>query len=200
MAKTKKKTQKNTKKPDIVWMEGLLDLFNATFPHKRNDPRELGFNVGRQILGLYIVEMLLKYALDASGVTHGLHHDLHQLFRQLSHQRRLAVERKYKQVLNSRTEQTWDVAQSVDSLLQYLGRDAITDTRYFWEPSRTHAADHASIVIMPNTLHCLVYALFITLHEYPSSGPIKKRYDTAFISLKDSLEQDQQHLQSKAKQ
>ena len=194
MAKTKKKTKgKNTKKPDIVWMEGLLDFFNAPFPHKPNDPRELGFKVGRQIIGLYIVEMLLKYALDTSGVTHGLHHDLHQLFMQLSSQRRLAVERKYKQILNSRTKQTWDVVKSVDSFLRYLERDPFTDTRYFWEPNRNHVADHASIIIMPQDIHSLIYALFIVLHKYPSQ-PIEKRYDTKFISLKESLERDQQHL------
>ena len=192
------KTKKKTEKPAIVWMEGLLDLFNASFPHKSNDPRATGFSVGRQIVGLYIVEMLLKYALDTSGVTHGRHHNLHQLFRQLSHQRRLAVERKYKQILNSRTEQTWDVAKSVDSLLQYLGKDAITDTRYFWEPDRNHLSDHASILIMPNTIYSLIYALFIVLHKYPSE-PIVKRYDTTFISLAESFERDQQRLQSEAK-
>ncbi len=172
-------------------MEGLLTLFEAPFPHKRDDPRRLGFQVGRQILGLYIVEMLLKYALDSSGVTHGTHHNLYDLFRKLSRQRRRAVERKYEQILNSNTEWTWDVAKSADSFLQYLGENAITDTRYFWEPSRNHLAEHASILIMPDTIGSLLYALFIVLHNYPSK-PIVKRYDTRFESLEDSLERDMQ--------
>ena len=49
-----------------------------------NDPRRMGFGVGQQIVGLYLTEMLLKYALDNSGVSHGHRHNLHDLFRKLS--------------------------------------------------------------------------------------------------------------------
>ena len=49
-----------SRKPNIIWMEGLLTHFDAPFPHKHDDPRRLGFDVGRQIIGLYIIEMLLK--------------------------------------------------------------------------------------------------------------------------------------------
>ena len=70
----------------------------------------------------------------------------------LSRQRRRAVKRKYAAILNSGTEWAWDVAESADSLLQYLGKDAITATRYFWEPDRTRVSEHASILIMPNTI------------------------------------------------
>ena len=178
-----------SKKPHIFWLEGLLDLFNAPFPHKKDDPRRLGFSVGQQILGLYIIEMLLKYASDDTGVKHGQHHNLHELFRNLPRQKRRAVERKYTEILNSNTQWTWDVAKSADSFLWYLGKNAITDTRYFWEQDRTHIADHASILIMPDKIRNLVYALFITLHNYPSK-PIRKRYNTTFESLADSLKRD----------
>ena len=53
------------RKPDIFWMEGLLTLmFDTPFPHDHDDPREASFTIGRQIVGLYLTEMLLKYALD----------------------------------------------------------------------------------------------------------------------------------------
>ena len=125
------------KKPHIIWTEGLLTFFDAPFPHKRDDPRRLGFQIGQQIIGLYIIEILLKYAVDDSGVPHGSNHNLTELFRKLSCQKRRAVERKYTKILNSRMDWAWDIAQSADSLLQYLGTNAITDTRYFWEPGRT---------------------------------------------------------------
>ena len=51
-------------KPDVVWLEGVLDCFNASFPYDADDQRRLGFVVGQQIVGLYLAEMLLKYALD----------------------------------------------------------------------------------------------------------------------------------------
>ena len=133
--------------------------------------------------------MLLKYASDDVGVVHGKHHNLQELFRNLPRQQRSQVERIYKQLVNSNKEWAWDIAKSVDSFLQYLGDNPITDTHYFWEPDRTHIADHASILIMPNDIQNLVYALFIALHNYPTQ-PIEKRYDTKFPSLADSLEKD----------
>ena len=183
------------RKPHIVWMEGLLTLFDARFPHDANDPRMMGFGVGQQIVGLYIIEMLLKYALDDSGSLHGQNHNLHELFRNLPRPRRRAVERKYREILNSQAAWAWDVTETADSLLCYLGTNAITDTRYFWEPGRNHLGEHASILFAPKMLHPLIYALFIVLHGYPSK-PIVKRYDTTFQSLAESLKQDHERAQS----
>ena len=182
------------KKPNIHWMEGVLAHFETKFPYAADDPRRLGFGVGQQIVGLYIVEMLLKYALDNAGVPHGHHHNLHQLFKNLSRQRRRAVQRKYTELLNSEFEWAWDVAETADSLLQYLGDNAITDTRYFWD--RTHIGD---INPAPRMLRPLIYALFIALYNYPAKPiravhhgkPIVKRYDTTFQSLAESFRKDQ---------
>ena len=149
------------RKPNKVWMEGLLNLFEASFPHDQDDPRLMGFHDGQQIVGLYIMEMPLKYALDYSGSSNGQHHNLHDLFRNLPRQRRRSVERKYFEILNSEVDWTWDVAETAESLLVYLGENAITDTRYFWEPDRNHEADHASNLFAPKMLRPLVYALFI---------------------------------------
>ena len=133
--------------------------------------------------------MLLKYALDHSGASHGQHHNLHELFRNLSRQRRRAVERQYTKILNSTMASAFDVAETVDSLLRYWGQDAITDTRYFWEPSRTHISEQASILFAPDMISPLIYALFIALHNYPSK-PSKKRYDTTFQSLAESFDRE----------
>ena len=131
--------------------------------------------------------MLLNYALDHSGASHGQHHNLHELFMNLSRQRRRAVERQYTKILNSTMTSALDVAETVESLLRYLGQSAITDTRYFWEPDRSHLGEHASILVAPGMINPLIDALFIVLHNYPSK-PSKKRYDTTFQSLTDSLE------------
>ena len=155
----------------------------------------MGFVVGRQIIGLYIIELLLKYALDNAGTSHGHHHNLHELFRSLSRPRRRAVERKYTELLNSEFDRAWDVAKTADSHLRYLGTNAITDTRYYWEPNRGHLGEHASILFAPGMLRPLLYSLFIVLHNYPSK-PIVKRYDTVFDSLADSLRKDQERLQA----
>ena len=185
------------KKPNIVWMEGLLTLFDAQFPHGKDDPRNMGFNTGKQIIGLYIAEMLLKYALDGTGRKHGSHHNLYELFRNLPRQQRKAVERTYQELLNCHFEWAWDVAETVDSLLLYLGENAITDTRYFWEPGHQHLAEHASILISPRMMYPLVYSLFIVLHQYPTQ-PIVKRYNTTFPPLEESLRRDQETLDREA--
>ena len=97
-------------------------------------------------------------------------------------------------ILNSEWAWAWDAAETVDSFLLYLGRNAITDTRYFWEPGRNHVGEDASILLAPRMLDPLIYALFSVLHNYPSK-PIRKRYDTTFPSLAESLKQDQQQVQ-----
>lgn len=176
-------------KPNITWMEGLLTFFEAPFPHNQDDPRRMGFGVGQQIVGLYIVEMLLKYALDEAGGSYGPHHNLHELFRNLPRQRRRAVDRKYVEILNSEFEWAWDVAKTAESLLLYLGRNPITGTRYFWEDYHSHGVGHASILFAPRMLRPLIYALFIVLHNYPSEITVK-RYNTTFHSLVESLEED----------
>ena len=51
-------------KPTIYWLEGLLDYFNVKFPYKEKHQRTVGFDIGRNIVGLYLAEILLKYALE----------------------------------------------------------------------------------------------------------------------------------------
>ena len=182
------------RKPPIHWVEGLVNLFDASFPHDGDDPRRLGWAIGRQIVGLYVIEILLKYALDASGASYKRNHNLHQLFLKLSPIQRRRVEKRYTAIQNSLLEETSDVAVSAESLLQYLGSDPITDTRYYWETNRTSLADRvpdASIIIMPKDIHVLLYSLFIALHKYPTK-PITKRYNTRFYPLEQSLLDDQQ--------
>ena len=54
-------------KPPVVWLEGLLDYFNAPVPHGPKDRRRIGFGIGRQIIGLYLIEMLRYRFLTATG-------------------------------------------------------------------------------------------------------------------------------------
>ena len=182
--------QQPGKKPSISWIEGLVDYFRTKCPYGANDPRRLGYAVGKQIIGLYITELLLQYALDNSGKTYKHDHNLHALFMKLPRQQRRAVERKYKKLLNSNTKHTFDVFMTAEAFLKYLGKNAITATRYFWQPTPgRYLADHASILFTPRDLYNLIYALFIELHNYPSK-PIPKRYETTYASLDNSLKKD----------
>ena len=62
-------------KPPLVWLEGILDYFNAPIPDGQDDPRRLGFNIGAQIVGLYLAEMLLQYKLDDLAIEYEHDHN-----------------------------------------------------------------------------------------------------------------------------
>ena len=168
-------------KPHKFWLEGLLEYFNAPFPHDSGDPRTLGFQVGQRVIGLYLAEMLLKYALDDLKREFGRSHNLYSLFKRLPRPRRRAVAKKYEEILYNRVSSTWDYAISVESLLRYSGDNPLTDTRYFWEARRK------AIPLSPGPLMPLVYALFIELHGYPQGGPLTRRHKTVFLPFEGSL-------------
>ena len=87
-------------KPSVVWLEGILDYFNTLFPHESEDPRRIGFDIGRQIAGLYLTEMLLKHALDDLNQPYDHIHSLRDLFSALPESHRSAAERKYSEILS----------------------------------------------------------------------------------------------------
>ena len=170
--------------PEIYWTEGLLEFFITAFPHEDDDERKIGFSLGRQVVGLYLIELLIIYALDDSHITYRPNHDLRKLYGLLPLHKKRAVERKYEELLSHTHKSTWEFARTAESLLNYLGKNPITDSRYFWK--RPHLEDR-SIVFLPDKLSILVWALYIALHDYPQEGPIRKRFQTQFISFRDSL-------------
>lgn len=168
----------------IYWTEGLLELFNSKFPYEDDDDLRIGFSLGRQIVGLYLIELLILYALDDCHITYKPDHNLRKLYGLLPPHKKRAVERKYKELLSHNQKSTWDFAETAESFLDYLGQNPITDSRYFWK--RPHTKDR-SILFLPDKLSHLIGALFIALHDYPQEGPFKQRFQTQFISFLDSL-------------
>ena len=171
----------------VLWLEGLLEYFNVRCPHDTVDPRHVGFQLGRRVVGLYLVEMLLKYAVDDLRKPFGNSHDLLSLLNKLSRPRRRAVEKTYQAILSNRVPWTWEYARSVESLLQFSGNNPITETRYFWEFSRLPIAPLSPVTLMP-----LIYALLIELHDYPSGTSLRKKHKTHFVSLEETLERERQ--------
>ena len=167
----------------VHWLEGFLGCYRVEFPFEDDDPRTLGFSVARQIVGLHLVELLLKYALDGLKIEFARDHDLGSLFRALPAEVRGGAERKYVQILRGSPRETWEFARSIESLLAYLGREAITESRYFWEPQE-HREGGASIVFSRWSLQNLIYALFIALHGYPERDAGERPdFDTKFVAF-----------------
>ena len=169
---------------EVYWTEGLLTLFHSEFPYEKGDNREIGFVVGRQVIGLYLIEVLLMYALDDSSRPYKATHDLSYLYGLLPIHKKRKVEKAYSELLGIDFQETWDFAKTAESLLNYLGENPITDSRYFWKRSHT---EHISILFSVGLLNTLIWAIFLALHNYPQNGQIEKRFQTKFISFRDSL-------------
>ena len=166
----------------IRYLEGLADYSQKKHSYEQNDPRELGWQIGRQIVSQYLVEMILRTSFERLGITKGTNtHNLAHLFRKLPQPLRNSVEETYKLILNSEVEWTWDVYRTADSFLDFLGKNPIGKTRYPWQQQ------HDGTLYSPDMYHPLIYALYIALHGYPyKKGSLDKRFDTRFKSLKDS--------------
>ena len=180
------------RKPPITWHEGLLDYFDAEIDMGPNRRNYIGHAVGRQFIGLFVIELVLKYALDGSDSPYDRTHNLHELYLRLPRRSRQAAEDKYAQILADEVPETWDVAHTVESFLKYLGKDPTTDTRYFWERQHSYGR---SIVFQLTNVRNVMYALFIALHSYPEGHEYENRYQTKFISLEDSFKERDRRLQ-----
>ena len=168
----------------VRFLEGMLDYFqmNHSYGDIEKDPRALGWDIGRQIVALYLAEMLLKTYFEIRGGTHDTNtHNLAHLFRKLPKDRQDTVEQIYTQILNSECEWTWDVCRTVECFLDFLGKNPIGKSRYPWQQQ------HVGTLYAPGKLRPLVSALYIGLHGYPyESGALDKRFDTQFKSFSES--------------
>ena len=117
--------QNEIKKPDKDWLIGLRHYFKRQFPGGQDDPRRLGFAIGSQIVGLYLAEMLLKYALDARSIRYPDDHNLEGLFRQLPVADQAKLRTCHERILHSQPGHAWDFERSIDSLLGYFTAEPV---------------------------------------------------------------------------
>ena len=114
-------------------LQGLFTLFVAPYPNPTNsdDTERLGIHQGREIIGVFIVEIILKCLLADAGVEHNHRtHKLRELFGKLPDGYKMKIEQEYRNVINGYNVNAWSVEQFLNSLAE----DPITQTRYFWEP------------------------------------------------------------------
>ena len=168
----------------LYYMEGLADYSQANHPYEsiKNDHRALGWAIGKQVVALYLIEILLRIDYERRGITRGTStHNLARLFQQLPKKSRETVEAAYQRILHSEVQWTWDVCRTVASFLAFLGKAPIVKTRYPWQqhPEGT--------LYSPDKLRPVIYALYIGLHGYPyAKGSLGKQFDTEFRSFEES--------------
>lgn len=163
-----------------VWIEGLLDYFNLEYTSVWSDDMKFGFAVGKQVTGLYMIEVLLKYTREGRKRPYRQDHNLRKLFKGLPPRDRKKIEKKYKLILRSNTRSALDIERSMSALLSYLGSNPITSTRYFWERSHDNTSV-MSILVAPHMLWRAIYAILIPLYGYPQRGGIRAQFNTFFV-------------------
>ena len=147
----------------------------------------MGFEVGQRIIGLYLSELLIKYALDSSNITYANTHNLRKLYLKLPAKKRKQVEDKYTIIIQNTFSWTWSFARTPNAFLRHLGANPIKETRYFWNTN----FQFRSQILSPHNLYPLVYSLLIELHDYPQrSESIVKRYDTKFVNFEKSISKE----------
>ena len=180
--------------PRLIYnVEGVLDYFQEACLYKSTDLRLIGWSLGRQVVAQYLVEIILKCAhlkYVQYVLPHG--HSLRDLFDGLPAPQRQKVEAKYREILHSQVKSTWDVFQTVESFLAFLGANPITESRYYWDKdsaSNTLGVGYFQGLVSPDSYRPLIYSLYIILHDYPSRSMVA-RYDTKFESLRRSLKNE----------
>ena len=166
---TDRTTQRNQPIPRIdTWVEGLIDCFNTRSPSEQPEQVAFGFALGKQVVGLYIVEVLLKYTREKRKRPYRHDHNLRRLFSGLSPRDKKRIEDKYQDIIRSSPKPALDIESSASRLLTYLGNNPITRTRYFWEHSHP-TTPSMSILVAPHMLTPLIYAILIQAHKYPTN-------------------------------
>ena len=170
-----------------VWIEGLLDYFGLECPQELPVNLRFGFMVGQQVIGLYVIEVLLKYTLQQRRRAFRQDHNLRKLFRGLAPRDQKKVQKKYQEILRTSTQTALDIEATVSALLTYLGHNPITSTRYFWEYSHPETSV-MSILIAPHMLRRVIYAIMIPLHRYPEKPGTRRPFATRFRPREDWVE------------
>ena len=178
---TDRTTQRNQPIPRIdTWVEGLIDCFNTRPPSDQPEHTAFGFALGKQVVGLYIVEVLLKYTREKRKRPYRHDHNLRRLFSGLSPRDKKRIEDKYQDIVRSSSKPALDIESSASRLLTYLGNNPITRTRYFWEHSHP-TTPSMSILVAPHMLTPLLYAILIQAHKYPANVGKNRHRPKEFI-------------------
>lgn len=165
-------------------MEGIFTFAHIPFPESgikkalREEGRsddlsenlKFGFIMAKSIVSLYTIEILLKYAHQQIDKRAGSElktkwgHNICKLFADLPEEKQRKVEALYQErakeiVHENRAEKVIPLK----SLLDVLGRDPITDLRYFWEkPNSKDLAYHH------NNMEAFSFAVAIGVCGYPA--------------------------------
>ena len=175
---------KKPSKPDKEWLVGLRIYFAKRSGAAKGSGRGLGFAIGRQIIGLYLAEIALKYALDERDIDYQDSHDIEMLYLHLPEEERTNLRRGYTKILHSESGHAWDFQRSIDELIRHLAEDPFTVTRYYWDRP---PEDGDVVLFHPERLIPLVDAILSELHGIELAPRKEAYFERDFQSFQASL-------------
>ena len=164
------KNRQSAEIPSMFFFEGILVMTHNRGHLGTDGPHD---PVGRTILGIYLIEISLKLALQKAHIPYGYHHNLYRLYTHLPKEKRDAVEKKHDEIFPIQKRQKWHNSEnlkSVAAFLKSLGRDPITDTRYFWD-SKLWNSENGRFIFMPDDIDRMSRVLVTALHDRPCEFP-----------------------------
>ena len=165
---------------DIDVLFGMIALIETPLEENHEPRQRMGMIIGRQIISLYIVEILLKKTHKINNVIYEQNHNIKELFEKLPPKLQEEIRITYIKLMKSHLKYTIEFCQSVDSLVDYLSKNDITDIRYSWNVDKKKK--EGSFFTLLDDMMNLTYAILIVLYSY-DYGPIEERYDTKILSL-----------------
>lgn len=164
-------------------MEGILAFAHISFPERSikkvlreaghpdnlSEKFEFGFIMAKSIVSLYTIEILLKYAHQQIDKRAGGElktkrgHNICKLFADLPEEKQRKVKARYQERAKEIVrENRADKIIPLNSLLDVLEGDPITDLRYFWDkPNGKGLAYHH------NNMEAFSYGVAIGVCGYP---------------------------------
>ncbi len=176
--------KEKTQEIPLKTMEGIFIFADIPFPEKgikkalreagrRDDLSEnlkFGFIMAKCIVSLYTIEILLKYAHQQIDKRAGGElktkrgHNICKLFADLPEKERIKIESLYQErakeiVRENRAEKV----TPLKSLLDFLGKNPITDVRYFWDKP-----NGKGLAYQHNNMEAFSFAVAIGVCGYPA--------------------------------
>ena len=167
---------------------GLRFYFGAQSPRTQEDPRQLGFAVGSQIVGLYLAEISVTYALDECSIGYEEDHNLERLYLLLPEREKECLRASYQKILHSERGHAWDFQRSLDELLRFLDEDPFTVSRYFWDGT---VNERDGVLFSPRMLTPLIDSVLSDLHGFEARPKDNRFIERDFESFEESRKRRQ---------
>ena len=172
----------------VFQMRAFLDI--ATYSSSQH---QIGHDIGKYIVGLYMMESIIKSELDKHQATYTKKsRNFIKLWRMVPFRKRRAVEERYSEILYFKKEHTFNICSSIDRYFKWLRDDPFNSARFYKEQDQPllFAVDINRFIIES------MFAVFVDGYPMPN---LSRRYNTRIVSYKAAIGHDKAKNQTKSR-